>query len=947
MTWSACLGKWVRAVALAALMAFGAALPAAPVAAEQPTPVPSQTTLDARKVTLPPRSASSSPKLDSHLSEMATAAQQHGASAAAEQARASALQTQDTRVRIVVEATDAAAAKAAIEALGGQVEQTYHRLVQALMPPAALTQLAGNAAVQRVRPPFQPVTQSGLIDEAVHLSGADVWQAAGTNGAGVRVAIIDQGFSGIATLQSSGDLPSGTLTPQDFCEGNANVGNHGTAVASNVYHMAPGAQLTLICVGTDVDLGAAESAAKAQGIQIVVHALNWFNTSRGDGSGADGTPDAILGDARANGILWVNAAGNYATQHWSGTYVDSDGHGFLTFAPGDDGNYIFIFAGQQACVFLKWDQWPTSSHDYDLYLIDPSTMMPVRQIAHTHATAPTDQLCYTNPPTSTQNQFFVAVKDASGPATDTPRLDLFVTGNTDFHYKVAAGSLPEPASSQEVLAVGAVCWQNNSLEPFSAQGPTIDGRNKPDMVGQDATSNAVFGPATGCTHGFLGTSAAAAHVGGAAALIKQANPSATPAQLQKLLTDNAHGLGSANQYGAGVLTMPALSAPLPGDTSLIHSLDAPVRLADTRSNNGPPIASGSFRCFTVTALGIPSDAAAVVLNVTAAAYPSLGWLTVFPAGQPVPQTSTVNFDTTEYAMANGTIARIGTSGQVCVQVGTPNGIAGSAHVILDATGYVTSNGATEMPMLGSPQRLVDTRAQGGAIASGQSRCFTMPSQQAGIPSDATAVILNVTAVGYLTQGWLTVYPNGQMVPPTSTVNFDPSEYAIANGAIMRLGDNGQVCVSVGTPNNVPGSAQVILDATGYLTATGLAQVAMLPAPVRLADTRANGAGPVVANGAPRCFQVAHLDGIPATATGVLVNVTAVGYHTPGWLTVFPNGQLLPATSTVNFDTSEYAIANGAIMRVGTNQQVCVSVGTPNGVAGVAHVIIDAVGYLTQ
>ena len=48
---------------------------------------------------------------------------------------------------------------------------------------------------------------------------------------------------------------------------------------------------------------------------------------------------------------------------------------------------------------------------------------------------------------------------------------------------------------------------------------------------------------------------------------------------------------------------------------------------------------------------------------------------------------------------------------------------------------------------------------------------------------------------------------------------------------------------------------------------------------------------------------------------------------------------MPATSTVNFDANEYAIANGAIMRVGTSSQVCVDAGQ-----NAVYVIIDVTGY---
>jgi hypothetical protein len=89
----------------------------------------------------------------------------------------------------------------------------------------------------------------------------------------------------------------------------------------------------------------------------------------------------------------------------------------------------------------------------------------------------------------------------------------------------------------------------------------------------------------------------------------------------------------------------------------------------------------------------------------------------------------------------------------------------------------------------------------------------------------------------------------------------------------------------------------------------------------------------------RCFPLAGVVGVPASASAVIVNVTAVGYAANGWLTLYPSGQALPATSTVNFDANEYALANGAIMRVGTGGQVCVAAGQ-----NAWYVILDVTGY---
>jgi hypothetical protein len=255
------------------------------------------------------------------------------------------------------------------------------------------------------------------------------------------------------------------------------------------------------------------------------------------------------------------------------------------------------------------------------------------------------------------------------------------------------------------------------------------------------------------------------------------------------------------------------------------------------------------------------------------------------------------------------------------------------------TGYVTTTGLNDMPLLSLPQRVVDTRQAGGAIASGGSRCFTLAGQ-AGIPGDAAAVWLNTTVVGSGVDGWLTLYPAGEQQPPTSTLNFAVAEYAVANGVLVRLGGGGQVCTSVGSVGSVPGSAQVILDVTGYLTATGLKQMPLLGAPQRLVDTRA--AGGAVPSGSTRCFGLA---GIPGTAKAAILNVTAAGYSAPGWISLYPSGQSVPATSTVNFDTGQYAMANGSIVKLGPDGEVCASIGTLNAAPGSAHVILDVSGYL--
>src|SRR5262249_7248231 len=151
-------------------------------------------------------------------------------------------------------------------------------------------------------------------------SGAAAWQTAGITGAGVKVAVIDGGFKGLQDRKNNGDIPQ-AATVVDLCNGNVEADAHGTGVAEVVSEMAPGAQLLLYCVSNEVSLGQAKDQAKAAGANIITMSLAYINSSRGDGSGGPGSPDAIVTDARQSGIFWVNSAGNAnAGEFWYGPW---------------------------------------------------------------------------------------------------------------------------------------------------------------------------------------------------------------------------------------------------------------------------------------------------------------------------------------------------------------------------------------------------------------------------------------------------------------------------------------------------------------------------------------------------------------------------------------------------------------------------------------------------
>jgi subtilisin family serine protease len=457
------------------------------------------------------------------------------------------------RVRVVVESDTPLAARTAIEAAGGTVERSWRNLVQADVSASSVAALDRQRSVDSVRAPYRHVDYA-VSGEEVAASLAPAWHAKGFTGKGVKVAIIDDGFVGLAERQAAGEVPASAVT-QDFCGGKFNTASeHGTAVAEIVHEIAPEAQLYLICVDTEVDLAAAEVFAKGQGANVISHSLGWYGPDRGDGTGPIG---AVVSDARAAGILWVNAAGNEAPTHWSGTFASIDGDRWHEYAPGDEGNTFIWPDDEVVCAFLKWDEWPAGISDFDLYLaLAGSNAVVGRSVEEQSGRQPPyEELCMYQDSGDNITAYWGIVGYS---VSTSPRLDMF-TISSPLQYQVAAGSIGEPATSPAALAVGALCWQSREPEFYSSQGPTIDGRVKPDIAGHDGISGTTYGASTGCLSGFSGTSAAAPEVSGAAALVKQAFPKYGPDQLRRYLQKSARDMGAAgmdNVTGAGELQLP-------------------------------------------------------------------------------------------------------------------------------------------------------------------------------------------------------------------------------------------------------------------------------------------------------------------------------------------------------------------------------------------------------
>ena len=137
-----------------------------------------------------------------------------------------------------------------------------------------------------------------------------------------------------------------------------------------------------------------------------------------------------------------------------------------------------------------------------------------------------------------------------------------------------------------MLSIGAAdVTSPDQVEEFSSQGPTLDNRIKPDLTGSDCGETAIFGQ-------FCGTSASAPHVAGGAALVLQANPTFTTAQIIGFLKSRATPIGSPvpnNLAGAGLMTLGAVPPPPPGAAKAVAFQVQPVGGPATRPLPTQPV----------------------------------------------------------------------------------------------------------------------------------------------------------------------------------------------------------------------------------------------------------------------------------------------------------------------------------------------------------------------
>src|SRR5215471_10477003 len=462
-------------------------------------------------------------------------------------------------------------------------------------------------------PPIEP--PGSLTSVGVRQSEGDASHRANTargtfnvDGTGVKIGVLSNGVVSLASSQASGDLGPVTVLP-----GQTGTGDEGTAMLEIVHDLAPGAQLFFATAGGGPTIFAQNIRnLRLAGCDIIIDDVFYFvETPFQDGqdpaiiSNTNGGAIAqAVNDVTAAGALFFSSAGNQGNKDaaiascFQGDFVDGGPNGLLAGGTVNNfgGGTLFdsVLAASGNPTNLYWaDPLGAANNDYDLFVLNNTgtlvvqsstnlqtgTQDPFEQIGATAAAA---NRIVVFKKTGSADRFFYLTTNANGAG----RLNISTEGTIKGHNAVAAAF-----SVGATPATGLPFTSASVVEAFSSDGPrrlffqgngtaftpgnfTSTGgllRQKPDITAADGVSVTGVG---GFGTPFFGTSAAAPHAGAIAALIKQAKPALTPAQIRTALTTSAIDIMAAGvdrDSGAGIVMayQALLSVGATGQTDLL------------------------------------------------------------------------------------------------------------------------------------------------------------------------------------------------------------------------------------------------------------------------------------------------------------------------------------------------------------------------------------------
>ncbi len=543
----------------------------------------------------------------------------------------------DNAILVDARATaDGAALLADLNRLGLSRGTRYGAIVSGLLPLAKVDAALALDSLRSLTASPRPIQHAGSItsqgDAALRADLARSTYA--VDGSGVTVGVVSDSFDaqgGAATDFQTGDLPATGVTVLNgesvLCGTLIFCVDEGRAMLQIIHDVAPGADLVF---HTGIDgIAAYASAIDAlvnAGADVIVDDLLIINEPMFQ----DGIVAQAVDAAVAAGVSYFAAAGNSGRNGMELSFDDSGEELCIEFfepegdcdplfelvgtmhdfdpGPGVD-NYLGITVplNSRVTIAMQWDQpyggtGPETDHDIVLLDATGETYYTIAANDNLVLGEGWEALQFDNSEfISQETEFGVAITydgvDSAGPPAALLRLVIFGDDVTVNEYATSSGTVYGHANAAGAEAVGAAFFRDTPengvtppiLQPYSSAGGVpilfdVDGnrlaqpvlRQKPGIVGVDGVNTTFFFDDSDGDDGiddFFGTSAAAPHAAGVAALLLQAVPGAAPGDLVAALRTSAIDMGASGvdaDSGYGLIradmALAALLDPAPVDT---------------------------------------------------------------------------------------------------------------------------------------------------------------------------------------------------------------------------------------------------------------------------------------------------------------------------------------------------------------------------------------------
>lgn len=510
--------------------------------------------------------------------------------------------------------------RADLERLGMTHGAVYGRMVSGRLPIAAIKDLEALESLKTVRPAMARTRTGSVTSQGDVVMRSDQARTAlGVDGAGITVGVLSDSFDcrdKAAAGVASGDLPAGIKVIKEISDC-AGATDEGRAMMELIHDVAPGAALAFrTAFDGQADFARGILRLEKAGAKVIVDDVIYFDEPMFQ----DGIIAQAVDRVVARGAAYFSAAGNDARQSYqsrfrpSGKFVQEvpnlfcEAHDFDPGGEVDIRQRVRLPAGGGLLVSFQWDQpffsvsgAPGAQSDLDILLFDRAGSIVAGSAEINTGIDPVEIFAFQNPGAAAA--FNLMITNCSGPDPQRIKYVDFEGAATSIEFATRSATAYGHANARGAEAVGAADYLQTPvagvspplIEPFSSAGGVPirlnpDGsrkkkeqvRRKPGIVAPDGTNTTFFvtdRPEDVDTFpNFFGTSAAAPHAAGVAALILQNNPSFVPNRVYEQLRAQAIDMGPPGfdfDTGFGFIDAALVAEPAP----LPACMDKPATIA--------------------------------------------------------------------------------------------------------------------------------------------------------------------------------------------------------------------------------------------------------------------------------------------------------------------------------------------------------------------------------